>query len=44
MNSLRQNVESMIRTFMTIKLFYQKYDYIVKLSTIGMNFNMCDHN
>jgi len=26
---------------MTIRLFYQKYDYITKLSTIVMNFNMC---
>jgi hypothetical protein len=26
---------------MTIRLFYQKYDYIIKLSTIVMNFNMC---
>jgi hypothetical protein len=26
---------------MTIKLFYQKYDYITKLSTIVMNFSMC---
>jgi len=25
---------------MTFKLFYQKYDYITKLSTIIMNFNM----
>jgi hypothetical protein len=25
---------------MTIKLFYQKYDYIIKLSTIVMNFSM----
>jgi hypothetical protein len=56
-NTLRQNVESMIRTFcdyvftliyshirhvfMTIRLFYQKYDYIIKLWTIYMNFNMC---
>jgi hypothetical protein len=27
--------------FMTIKLFYQKYDYIFKLLTIVMNFSMC---
>jgi hypothetical protein len=27
--------------FMTIKLFYQKYDYITKLSTIVKNFSMC---
>jgi len=26
---------------MTIKFFYQKYDYIIKLSTIVMNFNIC---
>ncbi len=26
---------------MTIRFFYQKYDYIIKLSTIVMNFNMC---
>jgi hypothetical protein len=26
---------------MTIKLFYQKYDYIIKLLTIVMNFSMC---
>ncbi len=28
-------------SFMTIKLFYEKYDYIIKLSTIVMNFSMC---
>jgi hypothetical protein len=27
--------------FMTIRFFYQKYDYIIKLSTIIMNFSMC---
>jgi hypothetical protein len=26
---------------MTIRFFYQKYDYIIKLSTIIMNFSMC---
>jgi len=25
---------------MTVRLFYQKYDYITKLSTIVMNFNV----
>jgi len=27
--------------FMTIRLYYQKYDYIIKLLTIVMNFSMC---
>jgi hypothetical protein len=28
-------------SFMTIKLFLPKNDYIIKLSTIVMNFSMC---